>query len=145
MQRRQFLFSVRGMLLVIALIELPLAFYVNAIKPHVDHRHWYQRVENALNRLKMKYPAEYTHQQWDHFTFSTGNLHGNSGGAAAFIRNKADADHFADELELRLDQPVNEQTIDWIWDSYKHFSRVNYDQWRPTTPENRLLGSRLYF
>ena len=50
------------------------------------------------------------------------------------MRDRAALERFADELEHRIQGPVDLKTIDWIWDEFERISKygTHYsDEWRP--------------
>lgn len=129
--------STRRLMLLVALITLPLAFDARYLKPYRDHRRWFSRVDACLEKLNAKQPQNLSIELWTNLTNWNNNLHGNCGFSPFYLTDKQLAEAFADELELRVEGPVDLKTIDWIWDEYMRFTRLkSYNRFRPTTPAN---------
>lgn len=125
-------------LVFLALVGGGVAFYVSIVKPLVFYSKWFERVRSSIYTLADKRPAEVSRGQWDFMIGWTLNLHGNAAFGPRQIDSQAAAE-FADELDRRLQGPMNISDIDWIWDRYESFSeggKSYSDKYRPTRPEN---------
>ena len=125
-------------LLVSALITVCgcTILYVTLIKPHHDHQRWFFRVEGSIKRLATKRPPGVSNEQWEQAVFWTLNAHANCCAVPEFLkmRDKAELERFADELEHRVRGPADPKIIDWIWDEFERISRYGKKYsyaWRP--------------
>jgi hypothetical protein len=78
-------------------------------------QHWLA-IEQDIDALRLRRPANLTPKQWESAVAWTSNLHGNS-----LIRSQTDLPtirRFRQQLEKKLAGDVDLQTIHWIWDEY---------------------------
>jgi hypothetical protein len=119
---------------VLVLTAAAATFWVLALGPIREHRHWYDRVRADLYLLADKRPAEVPASQWEFMVGWTINLHSNSAAARQWV-DRGEIWPFVEELERRLQGPVTVATIDWIWDEYARITkggRLYGERYRPT-------------
>jgi hypothetical protein len=110
--------------------------FVTSIKPTLDHQRWHFRVHSSIKRLAARKPPEVEQEQWTQAVLWTLNADANCCAVAEFLklRDRAELRKFADELDHRIDGPVDLKTIDWIWDEFERISKYGKkysDKWRP--------------
>jgi hypothetical protein len=125
-------------ILVSALITAGICtmVFVTWIKPIRDHQRWFFRVHASIKSLATRRPPGVDQEQWTQAVLWTLNADGNCCTVADFLktRDRAELQRFADELERRIDGPVDLKTIDWIWDEFERISKYGKtysDKFRP--------------
>jgi hypothetical protein len=101
------------------------------------HREFCDAVKTELKSLTKKRPAHLSRKQWKNVVAWTLNAHGNCFESHVRIPPEEMA-WFEAELKRRLQEPVDLDTIDWIWDEIVRltpFGQQYSEQWRPTLPE----------
>lgn len=106
------------------------------LKPHRIGR----QIEQQIDSLAKRRPAEMTKEQWTSAVAWTRNLHGNS--LISFQCDSATLSDFRDRLEERLAGPVDMTTILWIWDEYARVcpGGAKYQRFRPMMLEEIEAG-----
>jgi hypothetical protein len=104
------------------------------------HRHGPVRdtMDLAILRLSLECPNELSEHQWGYCIVWTWIMHGNFGCTHLSVPTE-DLNRIADDLNRRIDEGADLDTIDWIWDEYLlAYPRIAvYEHWRPTGPENK--------
>src|SRR5262249_22326902 len=125
-------------ILVSALITAGICtmVFVTWIKPRLDHQRWFFRVDASIKNLATQTPPGVDQEQWTQAVLWTLNADGNCCAVADFLktRDRAELQQFADELERRINGPVDPKTIDWIWDEFERISKYGKmysDKFRP--------------
>jgi hypothetical protein len=119
---------------VTILASVASALWFFGLRPFQDHRRWSDRARVGIRALLDKRPADVPPGQWEFMVGWTLNLHGNWGSSPTYV----DRDQmwpYLDELERRLEGPVNVATIDWIWDEYARITKGGRgygERYRPT-------------
>ena len=123
-----------GVAVVLVLGGAAAAFWLVALEPIREHGRWFDQVRADLYALANKRPADVPPGQWEFMVGWTINLHGNWGASHTWV-DREQMWPFLEELERRLQGPVNVATIDWIWDEYARFTkggREYGEHYRPT-------------
>ena len=135
---RQARSSLRLEILLSALITAGIStiVFVTLIKPTLDHRRWFNQVDASIESLATRRPPGVDQDQWMLAVLWTQNANANCCAMAEFLktRDRAALERFADELEHRIQGPVDLKTIDWIWDEFERISKYGKhysDEWRP--------------
>ena len=104
---------------------------------HMRHYRADRRMEEAILKLSLNVPPEFTDGQWAYCILRTWNLHSNY--AHVSYTPTAAIERMSAELLVRIDAGANRNTIDWFWDEYMQASPSarNYRRFHPTIPENR--------
>jgi hypothetical protein len=102
-----------------------------------NHRRWYRQVEAVLDDLEAKCPQNYSKRSWKFMIKWTRNGLRSCCGVPQFITVDNNVrDGFLVHLQEKVyDEPVEIQTIDWIWDQYTIISSYGRDysaMFRPT-------------
>jgi hypothetical protein len=113
-----------------------LAWWFFGLQPIHEHRAWSDRMKARLNSLYDRCPPDLDAATWEQVVQWTGNLHSNCGVQHTWV-NREEKCPFLEELERRLQGPVDLGTIDWIWDEYARITeggQLYSDKYRPTLP-----------
>jgi hypothetical protein len=130
-----------GLILLCAILG-SLYFWFGVVEPVREWRQWHNRVQADIKSLASKRPPDITRGEWEWVVGWTVNLHGNCGSEWNNF-NSVEMQSFAEELERRLQGPVDMRTIDWIWDEYARltiYGKRYSDKYRPTDP-NQYKGA----
>ncbi len=121
--------------LMVALV-IGFALWFFAIRPYEEGMRTGEQIERAILKLSTKCPPDVSRERWAHCINWTWQLHANYGPYWNWDRNERQ--RFIEELEQRVNGPVDMATIDWIWDQYVELTDggKNYDDNRPTLPES---------
>lgn len=97
-----------------------LAGYGALVYPQVARRAYDDEIEKMIYGMRSRRPAELSRGQWSEAVGWTGQLHGNSQ-----LWIEADARvlaAFQARFRKKLEDRINLQTIDWIWDEYSRLT-----------------------
>lgn len=109
-------FSLRKILLITVAISMVLAVYAHFEREWFSPRRRDLQIRDAIRSLEARRPPDVTPQAWQAAVFWTQNLHGNS--MVPFEASDHQIKVFQEDLNQRLSQPIDLDTIYWIWDEY---------------------------
>ena len=125
------------MVLIVVILSIPgLALWHFKIRPHREGMRTDKQMQRAILQLATKCPADVSRERWAHCIGWTWQLHGNYGPYWHWDQDERQG--FIEELEQRVNGPVDMATIDWIWNQYVEHADggENYEGYRPTRPES---------
>jgi hypothetical protein len=105
--------------------------------PMIEQHRWAARVEAKLWELRSKRPPNIARGSWAFLVGWTINLSANCSAVRREGVTSRDNEQFLQELERKLEEGPEFETIDWIWDEYIRLTKggQHYDRYRPTRPE----------
>jgi hypothetical protein len=96
-------------------------------------------MELAILRLSLEGPKGVSEAEWAYCIMWTSILQGNFGSMGGHVPTD-ELDGIADELNRKIDEGADIETINWIWDqyilAYPRASRYS-DSYRPTLPRGK--------
>lgn len=140
MARDYFQFSLRslviGVTVLAALFGGGIWYYRNFVEPW-EHD---AAIRRDILALATRRPANLTARQWESAVAWTINLHGNS--LLFYQTDLPTKRHFRQQLERKLAEDVDLQTIYWIWDEYAKACRggKEYQRFREVMQEEIDAG-----
>jgi hypothetical protein len=90
-------------------------------------------METSILRLSFHRPDDLSEEQWAGCIFLSYNLAGNSAPVESYMPTLY-LERIQSELEARIDAGPDLMTIEWLWDEFKSYSKIDYQQYRPTLP-----------
>lgn len=113
------------------------AIWDRSLGPHIEQHRWAVRIEAKLRELRFKRPPNIARGSWEFLVGWTINLSVNCSPVRREGVTSRDNEQFLQELERKLEEGPQFETIDWIWDEYVRLTKdgQHYDRFRPTRPE----------
>ncbi|MCO8120752.1 hypothetical protein NHH03_03310 [Stieleria sp. TO1_6] len=130
-------FSLRTVLLVTAFVAIGCLLAIGWRESILGRTHYSRRLENHIEQLRVRKPANLTPAQWECMVDWTRNLHGNS--LIAFQTTTSEIATFESIVEERLSGNVDATTIEWVWDAYADVCPGGQDYQRFRTMVNEAL------
>ena len=125
---RPFQFSLRSLLMAVAVVALALGVWKSFDKRFLEPVRHSNEILRMIDSLAMKRPSGLTRGQWGVAVGWTHNLHCNS--LLAYQADLPEIRSFQRRLEERIGAGVDMATIDWIWDQYAELTETgNEYQW----------------
>ena len=109
-------FSLRKLLFATACIAVLFSCAIAIDRSIIGRSRVADRIATRIEAMSAAKPANLTAQQWQILVDWTRNLHGNS--LLQFQTTASQIRVFESRLNDRLDQSVDADTIEWIWDEY---------------------------
>lgn len=112
--------------------------YTQKYLRHIAHDKMYTQIETSLRRIYSKKPSELSEREWDFIVGWTNNAIGNCLIHPDYIVNESRFKWFAHEIDLKSNNTIDVEVIEWIWDELEAISKYGprYSvKWRPTSPE----------
>ena len=104
------------------------------------HSTEYKRLETTIHGLSFHCPEDVTGAQWTNCILWSHQLVGNCASTASSMPT-SEVQRIQEELETKINGGPDLETIDWLWDELVRYSMIDYQQYRPTLPDNKVKPS----
>jgi len=122
-------------ILLLPLLIFGFHFTIRVVKSR-QLASWNREVVSRLLIARNTPPDNMSHEKWEFMIDWTGIGTGNCFSETNHIKDPEAFGDFSQELIDRLERPIDEQTIDWIWDNMATYSTIGengyVDRFRPT-------------
>jgi hypothetical protein len=136
MRNSRFLFIVSACIFGVMVAALPISFLAQRVLRQRELLSWCRNTTSVLQSKKDVIPPGITRDKWFFMIDWTGIGIPNCFSNVDYLTDKNEFMLFQNQLSRRLQEPMDEELIDWIWDEMKATSSIGadgyVDRFRPT-------------